>query len=1207
MKIVTTESQTTNLRQKAEELLKMKPSKADSSLSAIETAKLIHELEVHQIELELQNEELVVARSSIQNIAEKYTELYDFAPSGYFTLDNTGAILECNFCGSKMLCKERSQLTNRSFALFVSPDTRAIFNLFIDKVFQSISQETCEVKLLVNSDIPTYVLLTGIITENQTQCNITMVDITRGKLLEERLLFISKAVESASDAIGISDAQGHHIYHNKALSDLFGFATAEELQAAGGGFKVVRDPGVAKEMFDNIMKGVPWAGELEMITKSGHIFPAYERADAITNSEGNIVGLIGVITDITDRKRSEESLREIQNKLSKANKLAHLGIWEWEANTDTVTWSEELYNIAGLDPKLPAPSYKEHVNQYTPESFKILNALVEKAMETGESYEAELELIRPDGDIRYVNAFGGAKHDAKGLIQGLFGALQDITELKQAEIELIMAKENAEESRNRFQRIFFGAPTGIGVVKDRIITEVNPKLLEITGYSEGDLIGQSTLILYPSKEEFDYVGKEKYRQFKETGSGTVETKWRKKDGTIIDVMLSSSPIFAGDYHKGLTFTVFDITARKLSEAIFKDIIEKNPLSIQILNLDGFTIQSNSAHTRLFGATPPADYSIFKDTQLLAQGLGELFEQIKNGEIVHFPDTYFNAHDVDHSFPDVLAWIMTTGFALNDSNGVPERIVLMHENITARKHAEAMFEDIVDKNPLSIQIVDKDGYTITGNPAYIKLFGAFPPPGFSIFANLEGKSPELEKLILRAKNGEVVNLPDICYNTKDVSPDLPDNPVWIRALIFPLNDSAGKPERYVLMHENITERKLAEQELIIAKEHAEESDRLKSAFLANMSHEIRTPMNGILGFADLLKEPELTGEEQQKYINIIEKSGARMLNIINDIIDISKIEAGLMEVDIKESNINEQIEYIYTFFKPEVEGKGMHLSFKNSLPAKEALIETDREKIYAILTNLVKNAIKYSDKGFIEFGYTLVETQRAASVETQRVASLRFFVKDTGLGIAKNRQDAIFERFIQANINDSHAYQGAGLGLSISKAYVEMLGGKIWVESEPGKGSTFYFTIPYNTKKQLQHIIANVVSQEDESGQIKNLKILIAEDDETSDLLITAMLKKNNYEVIHVNSGDQAVEACRNSSGFDLILMDIRMPGMDGYEATRQIRQFNKDVIIIAQTAYGLSGERENAIESGCNDYVAKPINREELQQLMQKYFSKNSF
>ena len=406
----------------------------------------------------------------------------------------------------------------------------------------------------------------------------------------------------------------------------------------------------------------------------------------------------------------------------------------------------------------------------------------------------------------------------------------------------------------------------------------------------------------------------------------------------------------------------------------------------------------------------------------------------------------------------------------------------------------------------------------------------------------------------------------------------------------LLDENKQPIGVLGITRNIDERKHAEQELIKAKEKAEESDRLKSAFLANMSHEIRTPMNGILGFAGLLKEPELNGEKQQEYVGIIEKSGERMLNIINDIVDISKIESGLMKVNVKESNVNEQIEYIYTFFKPEVEGKGMQLFFKNSLPLKEAILKTDREKVSAILINLVKNAIKFSDKGSIGLGYE------------KKGKYLEYFVKDTGIGIPKDRQKAIFDRFVQADIADKHAYQGAGLGLSISKAYVEMLGGRIWVESEEGKGSTFYFTLLYNTEPEEKTVVENIVKADVEENQMKKLKILIAEDDKSSEKFIAILVQKLSKEIINVRTGTEAVEACRNHPDIDLVLMDIQMPDMDGYEATRQIRQFNKDMVIIAQTAFALTGDREKAIAAGCNDYISKPIKKDELLEVMQRHF-----
>jgi hypothetical protein len=393
--------------------------------------------------------------------------------------------------------------------------------------------------------------------------------------------------------------------------------------------------------------------------------------------------------------------------------------------------------------------------------------------------------------------------------------------------------------------------------------------------------------------------------------------------------------------------------------------------------------------------------------------------------------------------------------------------------------------------------------------------------------------------------------------------------------------------------DITERKKTEQEIRAAKEKAEESDRLKSAFLANMSHEIRTPMNGILGFADLLKNPDLKGERRQKYIEIIERSGTRMLNIINNIVDISKIEAGLMRLDITVTNVNEQIKYIHTFFEPEAETKGIIFSYKNTLPATKAIIKTDREKVYNILTNLVKNAIKYTPAGSVELGYHLKTDNEPLKLE--------FYVKDTGTGIQKDRQEAIFDRFIQADINDIKANQGAGLGLAITKAYVEMLGGKIWVNSEEGKGSTFFFTLPYNAETE-QGSHNREYTGEDKYQPVRKLKMLIVEDDEVSKMLLDETIKGIGDEILSARTGEEAVNICHNNPDIDLVLMDIRIPKIDGYEATEQIREFNKDVIIIAQTAYGLSGDKEKSIASGCNDYIAKPINQDELTVLMQKYF-----
>ncbi len=389
-----------------------------------------------------------------------------------------------------------------------------------------------------------------------------------------------------------------------------------------------------------------------------------------------------------------------------------------------------------------------------------------------------------------------------------------------------------------------------------------------------------------------------------------------------------------------------------------------------------------------------------------------------------------------------------------------------------------------------------------------------------------------------------------------------------------------------MHENVTSRIKAEEELIVQKERAEESDRLKSAFLANMSHEIRTPMNGILGFAELLKNPQLSGDEQQVFISVIEKSGERMLNIINDLINISKVESGQMEVSMLETNINEQLDFLYNFFKLEALQKGIELIQKSPLPSNKAIIYTDREKLYAILTNLIKNAIKFTKDGFVEFGYVLKENM------------LEFYVKDSGIGISKEKQNSVFERFIQADVSLSRGYEGAGLGLSISKAYVELLGGSIWLESEEGNGSKFYFTFPVNTdvNEKISHNIPTAGIQE----VCRQITILLAEDDEITLLYYSQILKNSKYKLLIANNGKEAVEMCENNSDVDLVLMDIKMPVMDGFTAAKLIREFRPNLTIIAQTAFALETEKQK-YGHHFNDYITKPINFEELIQKINKY------
>ncbi|MEI6456853.1 MAG: ATP-binding protein [bacterium] len=679
------------LREKAEELLKMRPLKQGSPGSEADIIRLIHELEVHQIELEMVNEELVRARVVSEESAEKFVELYDFAPTGYFTLSAEGKIIGMNLVGAGKFGTERSNLINKHFDSFVSDESKPVFYLFLEKVFHGKLKENCELKLGVPGHLPTYVLLAGIIAENQNQCNLTMIDITDRKLIEEKLIKSESEFRFLAEAmpqiVWITDKNGSNTYFNQKWVDYTGLTLEKSY---GDGWNKPFHP--------------------------------------------------------DDQKRA------------------------WDA------WQNATINNA--------------------------------------TYSLECRLRRSDGVYKWWLIRGVPVMDPSGNILKWFGTCTDIDELKNSEADLIEAKE----------------------------------------------------------------------------------------------------------------------------------------------------------------------------------------------------------------------------------------------------------------------------------------------------------------------------------------------------------------------------------------HAEESNRLKTALLNNISHEIRTPLNGILGFAGLLKEPHFTDEEQQKFIRIIEKSGDRLLRTITDIIEISTISSGQAELVLSVTDLDELIRDIHATFLPEAEKKGLQLILNCTLPKGKARVSTDNGKLQTILYHLVRNAIRFTHTGSVEVGCLI------------NGKNLEFFVKDTGIGIPVHQKEIIFEPFRQGDDSDTRIYEGAGLGLSVSRAYVEMLDGKIWLDTEVGKGTIFYFTLPYTPEPDKKDQPCGTSGGEDENI-FNNMKILIAEDDEATVFFITMALRDRCQEIFKVRTGIEAVELCRKNPDIDLVLMDLRMPGLNGEEAARQIRQFNKEVVIIAQTAYGQPVDKNLLPEAGFNDFISKPFTQESLLELVSLHLS----
>ncbi len=391
-------------------------------------------------------------------------------------------------------------------------------------------------------------------------------------------------------------------------------------------------------------------------------------------------------------------------------------------------------------------------------------------------------------------------------------------------------------------------------------------------------------------------------------------------------------------------------------------------------------------------------------------------------------------------------------------------------------------------------------------------------------------------------------------------------------------------------EDISEMHQSRLNLVKLKEKAEESDRLKSAFLANMSHEIRTPMNGIIGFAELLKEPDITEEKKKYFVDIINTNAYLLLDLINDIIDISQIESGLININPSEVNINKLLEEIMDMWLPMAERKNIQLIFDCTPFTSHIGTITDLVKLKQIIINLISNAIKFTTQGKVEFGY---------SVENNNIV---FFVKDTGAGIPSENINRIFERFSQLNNLPQDSRTGTGLGLAICNAYVKLLGGEIWFSSELKKGSTFYFSIPYKPTT----IISDTTMEKHDNYDWSQKTILLAEDDVPNSLYIVESLRKTKANIIAVKTGQDAIEEIKLGKQIDLVLMDIKMPIVDGLTATKEILKIKPDIPIIAQTAYAFVEDREKAKNAGCVDFISKPMKSVELISTIAKYLIKES-
>lgn len=834
------------------------------------------------------------------------------------------------------------------------------------------------------------------------------------------------------------------------------------------------------------------------------------------------------------------------------------------------------------------------ISDYMMPSFNGLQAL-----QIAKGFDPEIPFIVYTGSVNEVTAVECIKAGAQDYIikehmTRLPFAVKEALEQVQINKEKRASELLLIENEEKLQSIIRAAPVGIGLLVNRKLIEVNDAICSMTGYTRSELIGKSSEILYSSTEEFLDAGKEKYQQISEKGTGTVETKFKCKDKKILNVIISSAPLDKNDHTKGVTFIVLDITERKKSEEaltasqhLFQTLAQVSPVGIFRTGPDGYTTYVNPKWLELSGLIYEEALgfgwlkAVHPDDREQLEGKWKTDFQLKESSKAEYR---FLRSDGN------IVWV--TGDAVPEWNN--DKIIGYIgtiTDITERKQAEealveseTKYRELVTRSPDGIFIIDLSGKFISANKAVYEILKYTEEEFLSM--KIWDIVPKQYKAIHKERLVALMNGESISSNAEYEIKGKDGIAHFIEVRSVPYYK--GKEIVGIQsIARNITERKNASDALRLAKEKAEASDRLKTDFLNNISHEVRTPLNGILGFAEIVFQHELTVEEKKESYAMLLESSDRLLNTITNYMDISLITSGNMSVHNKDFFPALFLRKVFNNYESVCSNRKLDLFLDITGQSDDLSVNTDPEIVQKILSHFLNNAIKFTEKGSIHFGFNRNEEQ------------IEFFVKDSGIGIGMDSFNMIFDRFSKEDRGHQNVTEGSGLGLSIAKGMSEIIGGNIRVESELGVGSCFFLTIPI---KKDAEVSLSGSAREKARKVIPGSMILVAEDDETNFYFLNALLTMaTSAKILHAANGREAIELFKANHDIKLILMDIKMPEIDGFEATRQIKLINKNVYIIAITAYAMSGDEERIMASGCDGYLSKPINKKSLLEKISEF------
>ena len=1034
---------------------------------------------------------------------------------------------------------------------------------------------------------------------------------------------LSDTLSSINDGFVILDNNSHYLFVNEKAAELLGKKVDELI----GKHIWTEFPEQEGDLFyDEYQNAV----KTKKPSSFENYFAAWERwfeNRMIPSKDGMLI----FFQEITEKKISEFKIREAYDIINKSSSVAVL--CKNEKDFPVIFASENTKTLFGYNQsEMLTGKIKVHQLVHPDDLPKLRTKVFEisKNLKVEGFKSKPFRIITKDGEIKWVETKFDVNTNNSARVTHIQGIVEDVTERKKAQDAFI-------ESSQRLRDQFSNTPLASIIWDTKMnVLEWNNSAQRIFGYSEEEIIGKNGFELIVPKELRPNIKESAKILMTQKGGYRNTNQNITKNGEIITCDWYNVVLKDADGNSiGMASLAEDITeklnSKKLlekSEKKYRDIFEKSIDAVMILK-DGLFEDCNESTLRIFGFEDKESLINLHPSEIspkYQQDGSDSFtraEEVIRVAIKKGGNRFRWLHKRKNGqiFP---AEVSLTKIEENDDKTKIHAVVRDITDRVKKEELEGVLYNISeaalridDFNEFGIFIKNEIHKIIDTSNFCIALFdkkkGDISYP-INIAANHELKQFSGNKILtqyvieskkpLLATKESLKNL-----ESKGVDISNIESKIWVGVPLKIQNDVVGAIAVHSFSNENIyvkddlqllefvanqisftVQRKNADNELKKALVKAQESDKLKSAFLANMSHEIRTPMNGIIGFSELFLDSELSANERKEYAKIVINSSKQLLSIVNDILDISKIEAGVVKLNYGNVNLNELLGELFLFYNSIAKEKKLKLNYNTVLEDADSNILIDKTKLNQVLTNLLSNAFKFTESGEISFGYKVDNDQ------------LKFYVKDTGIGIDKELQSKIFERFIQANVELNKRNKGTGLGLAISKKFIELFKGEMWIESSK-KGTTVFFTIPFN---KVDSVIIKKESKKLKSEMnTKNdiITILVAEDEEYNMIYINELFSNTNFKIIEADNGVKAVDLAINNDDIDLIFMDIKMPLMNGNEAMEQIKKVKPNLPIIALSAFAMESDKENALNKGFDSYLTKPINKNELFNIIDEYLN----